>query len=985
MNNIQKNFKNKAKCGLRLAQGTGDLGFMQTIPDALPTSMFAPQQSANPNQGPALYGAGGGSSSPVSPTALSSGSTDLDTLGTPQGSAPQFSAAVDTMAEKAARAGLDPNAAYRPGGPGDPHASFSPGSSALRAGQASPQRQRRPTPDMITPYEPSRRMADGGILPTLRNRGAQIDAAVDSAVNPQAAPVAADPDAPDASGVRPSERAAARATMNAAAPKKSSFTLRGLGKALGMAEGGIVRGKGGPTDDAVPMTVGGVDVNLSNKEAVLPAKTVQALGGPSAVEDLIETTNGKPPVKHGLRAGGKYMTGATGGGIDPRMLTPAFRALEMTPVMEPAKNAGLEQIRSNTANAKMNALPNAYEPTPGRTTFTTNTAGVTRPVSAGQLVATGQHIPQTGTSLVATGQHIPQPPPAIEGASTRVPNKPGFYEQMGEQSKADLAKARANVPPAAKPGAIAKGMRAMPYLASAAYGYGAYSDAKKGDAGGAAGNAGMMAAPFAGPAGLGVMGADLVSNMATGKSLTDHIGTGVAYAHGKLFPNKSTLKPNYAELDKVALQNPGGKLQGLLGANTAQQYAEGTGKPVAAPFVDRQSAQDMVSDQPFDAAGAKTRNLYRSVSGTQGTDVLPDGLRAGPANSAAFNTPNNMAADTMGNFWQGKPGVQQQDGTGVASMRQKDGSYKNVALGKSEYTGADGKPTSNWADTQAFKDSEARNTRLAGLARSMERDRYGRDMGADIKDPRVIAAAQQNINRMDREDALASATENARMDRGLRQQQLGIQNKTADAQIRHADNAQQLLLAQRQAAAKAQGIENMQKIVAQAGYGGDEAKEYADFINLNHASDLAGMPHDKQLAMEPIMRAKFETMRNNNKYSTNGVRTIKNLEKTGESTLDYEKDAALDPTSIGVDKLLWFGDGEDGRGLGRANIFLRNNMPDWLKPSFGVETDAVDVFGGEGNVGGQRVMRKDVPGMRGPLLKTDMEYLRAKELQKNSR
>lgn len=867
MNNIQKNFKNKAKCGLRLAQGTGDLGpfgkpipspvavgsagFMQTIPDALPTSMFAPQPSANPNQGPALYGAGGGSSPPISPTALSSGSTDLDTLGTPQGSAPQFSAAVDTMAEKAARAGLDPNAAYRPGGPGDPHASFSPGSSALRAGQASPQRQRRPTPDMITPYEPSRRMADGGILPTLRNRGAQIDAAVDSAVNPQAAPVAADPDAPDASGVRPSERAAARTTMSAAAPKKSSFTLRGLGKALGMAEGGIVRGKGGPTDDAVPMTVGGVDVRLSNKEAVLPAKTVQALGGPSAVEDLIETTNGKSPVRHGLRAGGEYANGA---------------------------------------------------------------------------VETDTHWPNGQPKVAPTGETM-RPAPTAQEVYAPVYNS-------------DLASAT---------GRNVKGLGG-----AAAWGVG-----------------GALSYPA---------------------RATDVLKNTVSSALGQVRDN-----PNGDRDASLAFAAEGARAAKENFAPVTRLLRDATGLRDAAPpkaaakgfdqVYDPLSnaAQDMVSDQPFDAGGAKTRNLYRSVSGTQGTDVLPDGLRAGPANSAAFNTPNNMAADTMGNFWQGKPGVQQQDGTGVASMRQKDGSYKNVALGKSEYTGADGKPTSNWADTQAFKDSEARNTRLAGLARSMERDRYGRDMGADIKDPRVIAAAQQNINRMDREDALASATENARMDRGLRQQQLGIQNKTADAQIRHADIAQQLLLAQRQAAAKAQGIENMQKIVAQAGYEGGDAKEYTDFINLNHASDLAGMPHDKQLAMEPILRAKFEAMRNNNRYSTNGVRTIKNLEKTGESTLDYEKDAALDPTSIGADKLLWFGDGEDGRGLGRANIFLRNNMPKGLKPLFGVGTDAVDVFGGEGNVGGQRVMRKDVPGMRGPLLKTDMANLREKELQKNSR
>ena len=83
-----------------------------------------------------------------------------------------------------------------------------------------------------------------------------------------------------------------------------------LAEADNYAEGGIVRGKGGPTDDAVPMEIGNVPVNLSDQEAVLPAKTVRTLGGAKAVERLIEMTNGKPPVEGGLRAGGRYSQGA---------------------------------------------------------------------------------------------------------------------------------------------------------------------------------------------------------------------------------------------------------------------------------------------------------------------------------------------------------------------------------------------------------------------------------------------------------------------------------------------------------------------------------------------------------------------------------------------------------------------------------------------------------------------------------------------------
>jgi len=86
------------------------------------------------------------------------------------------------------------------------------------------------------------------------------------------------------------------------------------------ARGGIVRGKGGV--DRVPMAIGGVNVNLTGgkkPEAVLPGKTVEALGGPQAVEQLIEDTNGKPPVRDGLKAGGKYGDGLVVNEDDPRL------------------------------------------------------------------------------------------------------------------------------------------------------------------------------------------------------------------------------------------------------------------------------------------------------------------------------------------------------------------------------------------------------------------------------------------------------------------------------------------------------------------------------------------------------------------------------------------------------------------------------------------------------------------------------------------
>lgn len=83
-----------------------------------------------------------------------------------------------------------------------------------------------------------------------------------------------------------------------------------IDKAAGYKRGGIVRGKGTPTSDSIPVNVAGKNINVSDTEAILPGKTVAALGGPAAVEKLIEKTNGKPPVKGGITAGGKYNVGS---------------------------------------------------------------------------------------------------------------------------------------------------------------------------------------------------------------------------------------------------------------------------------------------------------------------------------------------------------------------------------------------------------------------------------------------------------------------------------------------------------------------------------------------------------------------------------------------------------------------------------------------------------------------------------------------------
>lgn len=68
------------------------------------------------------------------------------------------------------------------------------------------------------------------------------------------------------------------------------------------ARGGImpVMGIGSGTSDSIPVVVAGQRVNLSNGEgaAILPARTMKNKAAVHAIEEIIEATNGKPPVQN---------------------------------------------------------------------------------------------------------------------------------------------------------------------------------------------------------------------------------------------------------------------------------------------------------------------------------------------------------------------------------------------------------------------------------------------------------------------------------------------------------------------------------------------------------------------------------------------------------------------------------------------------------------------------------------------------------------
>ena len=236
----------------------------------------------------------------------------------------------------------------------------------------------------------------------LRGRGAQIDAAVEGA--PPAAPVRVTAPQPPPQSKSyeqiDAEIAAARAKMNA--PKK----FLGLFK-----DGAVIPGHDTSGKDDVP-------VKVTRGEAILPVKTVDAMGGPMAVSDMIHATNGKPPA--GVRRGGEYANGATGYEMPefkmPDVFSPGtyggMRPLTPRQSLTPEQALAVGQKRNAPAGPSLaDQIPNDFSPaTPQERAHADVMAGGQgnfkggniRPDLAGKVTPLGS-IPSSDPRLAALG------------------------------------------------------------------------------------------------------------------------------------------------------------------------------------------------------------------------------------------------------------------------------------------------------------------------------------------------------------------------------------------------------------------------------------------------------------------------------------------------------------------------------------------------------------------------------------------------------
>lgn len=277
----------------------------------------------------------------------------------------------------------------------------------------------------------------------MGNRQAQIEAAVNGLAPAPMRIASAAPAPQPSSGQSISDRGDLQWRRGRLAPNEvaalSPNDLEAY-RASGFADGAVIPGHDTKGSDDVP-------VKVTRGEAILPVNTVDALGGPMQVSDLIHATNGKPPA--GVRRGGKFADGAVPDNytqaslagmadaakkiIAPFMPEPGggMRTIDMGGVFAPGAGARPLSITTSAPNQNYG---NEGRGVPAPVTMTPEQAnadvmaggqgnfrgGSIRPDLAGSAV---RPIPTSTAALDApkTGYSIPLSPQAVGGARRPAP------------------------------------------------------------------------------------------------------------------------------------------------------------------------------------------------------------------------------------------------------------------------------------------------------------------------------------------------------------------------------------------------------------------------------------------------------------------------------------------------------------------------------------------------------------------------------------
>lgn len=342
--------------------------------------------------------------------------------------------------------------------------------------------------------------------------------------------------------------------------------------------------------------------------------------------------------------------------------------------------------------------------------------------------------------------------------------------------------------------------------------------------------------------------------------------------------------------------------------------------------------------------------LVKSVQGPTATVGAGDTFRRDQSsgqNRLSWNSTANAAAEPTQ--------ISPSPGTGVVSVRDGKGGFRNTLMGQSQYVKPDGSFTTNHSESAQHLDALKQVEKDRNLLASMQTDRLRRDaFDPTITDPNVKANAMAELQQQTTQNNLAA-------DRGLRQQQQNMQDKhyadSLDLQKQHLALQQQAAQAAAAHRQDSEAAADIDKVAADQGYTGKDALDFRNFMLNNNGKPAVlkkgtvvdGKPLEKDTTIPalsqlskaerqrwmPHMQSMFELNKRVNARGFGGSPSAGMFEPAVKRAMSLD-DIKGDPTSL-LMPYSWDG-GEHGVGVKQ---YLQSKLSPRIPFVGGIDEDVI--------------------------------------------
>jgi len=277
-----------------------------------------------------------------------------------------------------------------------------------------------------------------------------------------------------------------------------------------------------------------------------------------------------------------------------------------------------------------------------------------------------------------------------------------------------------------------------------------------------------------------------------------------------------------------------------------------------------------------------------------------------------------------------------------------------------------------------------RTNAMKGELRGLQRDRLMRDMGGDIKDPNVIAAAHASLGQMDKEDALAAVNARTASDAANHAAELGLRRDQLKQQDKQFGETMAGQRAAAQLAKEKDDSAYVNEALQRSGLKGDDLQGVIDFADMNYraskdpkAKTLSQMSREELHSALPQIVTRYK-MSQAQRKSGQGSGTIQDpvwsqeaiaAEKAKDPTFSTHRDMTLKDLSYsgaGLNAFVPDWESDDEGRIGLKDYIKR--LP--FVPSGRSLKDALYKL-----PSGDTILRSDMEDVSAPLGKKDIRKL----------